>query len=72
MNLDLSPTQQSIREKAKVFAAEYIASVAERNDRDEIFPRDILNASALTGLMTPSQIQKLIIGRHLTWENAFS
>lgn len=54
MNLDLTPTQRAAQEKARSFALEYISPVAARNDRDEIFPHDILQALAPTGLMTPT------------------
>lgn len=54
MNLDLTPDQISAQEKARTFATEIIAPVAARNDREEIFPKDILEQLAPTGLMTPT------------------
>ncbi|MFH1634415.1 MAG: acyl-CoA dehydrogenase family protein [Chloroflexota bacterium] len=54
MDLDLSLAQLVIQEKARVFATEHIAPVATRNDREEIFPRNILNELAPTGLMAPT------------------
>ncbi len=59
MDFDLSPAQQAIREKVIAFATEQIAPFAEQNDRGEIFPRDILNKLALTGLMTPTLPQEM-------------
>ncbi len=54
MNLDLTQEQLTAQGKARAFAVEYISPVAARNDREEIFPREILNALAPTGLMTPT------------------
>ncbi len=54
MNLDLTQEQLAAQSKARAFAVEYISPVAARNDREEIFPREILNALAPTGLMTPT------------------
>ncbi|MFQ5399774.1 MAG: acyl-CoA dehydrogenase family protein [Anaerolineae bacterium] len=54
MNFDLSPDQIALRDKARIFAQEHIAPAAARNDREEIFPRDILEKLAPTGLMTPT------------------
>ena len=54
MNLDLTPDQVAAQQQARRFALEHIAPVAARNDRDEIFPADILARLAPTGLMTPS------------------
>lgn len=74
MDFDLSLTQQAIREKATAFATEYIAPVAERNDREEIFPRNILNELAPTGLMAPTLLTEMgglgadFIGEALVFE----
>ena len=54
MNLDLTKEQLAAQGKARAFAVEYISPVAARNDREEIFPREILNSLAPTGLMTPT------------------
>ncbi len=54
MNFDLSPEQQSLRDKARAFSESTIAPVAARYDREEIYPRDILQALGPTGLMTPT------------------
>jgi hypothetical protein len=54
LNLDLTQEQLTAQGKARAFAVEYISPVAARNDREEIFPRDILNSLAPTGLMTPT------------------
>ena len=54
MNLDLTKEQLTAQGKARAFAVEYISPVAARNDREEIFPREILNSLAPTGLMTPT------------------
>lgn len=54
MELDLTPEQLSIQRKAHDFATEYIASVAARNDREEIYPREILDKLAPTGMMAPT------------------
>ena len=54
MNLDLTPEQLAAQGKARDFSAEYISPVAAHNDREEIFPREILNLLAPTGLMTPT------------------
>jgi len=54
LNLDLTADQIAARKKAGAFAAEHIAPVAARNDREEIFPEDILKKLAPTGLMTPT------------------
>jgi len=88
MDFDFSAAQLTVQAAARTFGWEQIAPVATANDRDEIFPRNILQKLAPPGLMTPtlpselgglgtdicegsSQIQKLIIGRHLTGENTF-
>jgi alkylation response protein AidB-like acyl-CoA dehydrogenase len=54
MDLDLTAEQRTTQEKARAFAMEYIEPTAARNDRDEIFPRDTLQALAPTGLITPT------------------
>jgi alkylation response protein AidB-like acyl-CoA dehydrogenase len=54
LNLDLTQEQLAAQGKARAFAVEYISPVAARNDREEIFPREILNSLAPTGLMTPT------------------
>ena len=54
MNLDLTQEQLAAQGKARAFAVEYISPVAARNDREEIFPQEILNSLAPTGLMTPT------------------
>ena len=54
MNLDLTSEQLAAQDKARAFSAEYISPAAARNDREEIFPREILNSLAPTGLMTPT------------------
>jgi butyryl-CoA dehydrogenase len=54
MNFDFSPEQTALQMKARIFAQEHIAPVAAHNDREEIFPRAILDKMAPTGLMTPT------------------
>ncbi len=54
MELDLTPEQLSIQEKARDFATEHIGPVAARNDREEIYPREILDKLAPTGMMAPT------------------
>lgn len=54
MELDFTPEQSAGREKARAVAREFIEPTAARNDRDEIFPRDILQTLAPTGLLTPT------------------
>lgn len=54
MNFDLTPEQLALKEEARVFSEEYIKPVAHRYDRDEIFPRDVLEALGPSGLMTPT------------------
>ena len=74
MDLDLSPTQKAVQERAQSFSTAHIAPVADRNDREAIFPRDILNALAPTGLMTPTLPQEMgglgtdFIGEALVFE----
>jgi hypothetical protein len=54
MNFDLTNQQVSLRKRAGKFAHEQIAPVAARNDREEIFPSEILASLKTTGLMTPT------------------
>jgi hypothetical protein len=54
MNFDLTPEQLALKEEARVFSEEHIKPVAHRYDRDEIFPRDVLEALGPSGLMTPT------------------
>jgi alkylation response protein AidB-like acyl-CoA dehydrogenase len=54
MNFDLTPEQLALQERARAFSREYIDPVAARYDRDEIFPRDVLEALGPSGLMTPT------------------
>ena len=74
MDFDLSPTQNAVQEKARTFSTDYIAPVADRNDRESIFPRDILEKLAPTGLMTPTLPQEMgglgtdFIGEALVFE----
>lgn len=74
MDLELTQEQRQIQEKARAFTLEYIAPVAARNDREEIFPAEILKALAGTGLMTPTLSPELgglgtdFIGEALVFE----
>jgi butyryl-CoA dehydrogenase len=54
LDLELTQEQSQVQEKARAFAAQYIAPAAARNDREEIYPSDILKALAPTGLMAPT------------------
>ena len=54
MNLDLTSVQLALKEAARVFSEKHIEPVAARNDREEIFPHNILKALGPTGLMTPT------------------
>jgi butyryl-CoA dehydrogenase len=74
LDFDLTPDQIAAQEKARAFAAQHIAPVAARNDREEIFPADILEKLAPTGLMTPTLPEELgglgvdFIGEALVFE----
>ena len=74
MDFDLNPRQRLAQEKARRFAEEVIAPVAARNDREEVYPRAVLEALATTGLMTPTLPEELgglgvdFIGEALVFE----
>lgn len=54
MDFDYTAGQLAAQTAARNFAVEHIAPFATRNDREEIFPRSILEKLAPTGLMTPT------------------
>ena len=51
MNFDLSDEQKAIRDLCREFAREEVAPQAERNDREERFPYDLVRKMAELGLM---------------------
>ncbi|MBV8300278.1 MAG: acyl-CoA dehydrogenase family protein [Candidatus Eremiobacteraeota bacterium] len=51
MNFDLSDEQKAIRDLCREFAREEVAPQAERNDREERFPYELVRKMAELGLM---------------------
>src|SRR5579884_2065414 len=51
MNFDLTDEQKAIRDLCREFAREEVAPQAERNDREERFPYDLVRKMAELGLM---------------------
>ncbi|MCI0573631.1 MAG: acyl-CoA dehydrogenase family protein [Myxococcaceae bacterium] len=51
MNLELTETQRLIRDTARTYAREKIAPRARQHDREELFPKDLLQEMAQLGLM---------------------